>query len=382
MDGDKKYYGCIYVLWINNKPYVGQSRVLDKDYLPTQRWKRHIKDSQILNMPVSKAIRQYGIEKKEVLEYISHIDKDNGNKLLNEAEINWVFKLNSRIEQFGGIGYNCAHPGGGYPCIPHTEEHKKYMSEIMKGRKRSEETKQKIRNVLKGKPLNDTIKKNMKIGKEEAYYKKIPEKLNEWNEFYKKNGHIPKSKTSNKIESNLYYWQITLMEKKRNNILRQDIIDILDNTDGWIWEYPDEFQEQFNKWKNIVNTYNQNNLVKIKPVTNEIKKSILWVGRIRSLKKNMSPNLTENQIEQLNKCPEWSWENTTNNNFTKNYERWVLIYNKYNRRPKNNSIDKEEIKAYNWQSTIRREFKNNEKRVTNKIINILNNTEGWLWKER
>ena len=42
----------------------------------------------------------------------------------------------------------------------------------------------------------------MKIGKEEAYYKKFPDKLKEWIEFYNKYNHIPKSKTENKIESN------------------------------------------------------------------------------------------------------------------------------------------------------------------------------------
>ena len=379
---ERKYYGCIYVLWIDNKPYVGQSRVLDKDDLPTQRWKRHIADSKTLDIPVYKAIRDYGIQKKEVVEYIPYNEQENIIQLLNTAEINWVTKLNSRLEQFGGNGYNCAQPGGGYPKIPHTEEHKKYMSNLMKGRKRSEETKQKIRDVLKGKPLNDTIKQNIKKGKEEAYYKKFPNKLQEWVDFYNKNNHIPKSQTGDKIEQHLYEWHCTVRYKKQNNTLRQEIIDILNTTPGWIWEYPDEFQEQFNKWKNIIETHRETNLVKIQPRTLEIKKSILWVKRIQRLKRERSLNLTEKQIEQLNTCPEWSWENKTRDGFKKNHERWVTFYKKNNKQPTRITDDQDEKKVFIWQSYMRQNYKKGESRLTKEMIDVLNSTVGWTWEGR
>jgi hypothetical protein len=92
--------------------------------------------------------------------------------------------------------------------------------------------------------------------------------------------------------------------------------------------------------------------------------------------------ISNEQIKQLEECPNWSWKNTTINRFEQNYERWVHFYNKYNRRPKRISEDKEENKICNWQSSIRQEYKNKEKRLTDKMINLLNLTNGWKWEGR
>ena len=78
--------------------------------------------------------------------------------LLNAAEDKWVKHLNSMMPERGGNGYNTAPAGGVILHEPLSEERKKYMSEKMKGRYVSEETKQKISAANKGKILSESHK--------------------------------------------------------------------------------------------------------------------------------------------------------------------------------------------------------------------------------
>lgn len=107
------------------------------------------------------ARRKYGPVsfKYEVLERVSAPDVKTLSVLLNAAERYWVLHLSS----FGGGGYNM-NPGGGYPIIvhgPHTAETKARLSEMMRGRYVSEETRRKrslslrgSKNPMYGKPLS------------------------------------------------------------------------------------------------------------------------------------------------------------------------------------------------------------------------------------
>ena len=81
---------------LNGKKYVGQTtRTLEK------RFKEHIRD---FVSGIGREIRKYGVEnfKLEILEKCKNIDE------LNECEIFWIKKLNSRFPN----GYN-KKPGGG-----------------------------------------------------------------------------------------------------------------------------------------------------------------------------------------------------------------------------------------------------------------------------
>ena len=141
--------GVIYGGWVNGRPYVGQSRVLDEKRFPTKRRNRHLKDAESGDpLPFHRAIAKHGLEKFEVLEFIplepvddgigdvlNEIDDENDAftfeflddsplkrliAALNAAECVWIEKLNSMTPEKGGRGWNCAPGGGAFVHLPHT----------------------------------------------------------------------------------------------------------------------------------------------------------------------------------------------------------------------------------------------------------------------
>lgn len=369
--------GCIYVLWINDKPYVGQSKVLDNNRLPTKRWKQHIADSKTPKLYLHRAIHKYGIQKQEVVEYIC-VDSNDEEELiynLNTAEINWVQSLNSMIPEKGGIGYNHAPAGGVLPHEPHTEEHKKYISTIMTGRKRTEECKQKIRETLTGKPLSDTIKQNMKKAAEKRFEHIFPVRLQEWVEQYKKIGSEPNSKSKDKDEKRAGQWHSDMVKKMKHNKLNTKFIDELNNTSGWYWE-KDEFMIQFENWKIQKEKLGEESMRKLIKTDKNIKKAFIWETRIRELYRNKSEFLTEDKIKILSSCHLWSWT-LKRKKFDESVNLWSEFYKSNNRYPKRNKNNVNETSLFSWQSQMRQFYKLNK--LSNDKIEKLNFIEGWKW---
>ena len=104
---------------INNKFYIGKDTKNDPNYLGS-------------GTLLKRAIKKYGREnfKKEILEYC------HNKKHLNEREIFWINQTNAQIN-----GYNIAD--GGHGGNTYTEETKQKISELFKGRYISPETKKK-----------------------------------------------------------------------------------------------------------------------------------------------------------------------------------------------------------------------------------------------
>ena len=147
---------------INGKIYVG---ITNQGY--KIRWYKHCSDAiHDSSFPIHQAIRKYGVANftVEVLEVCENID------LLKEREQYWIKELNSRT--INGEGYNLTDGGDGTFGRKHSKETKEKIrasmmgknvgpkppgfgakvSERMKGRKTSAETRAKLSKALKGKP--------------------------------------------------------------------------------------------------------------------------------------------------------------------------------------------------------------------------------------
>lgn len=139
--------GCIYMIRCveNQKCYIGQYK---KDS-PTIRWNRHLRDAEKgSNCAIHQAIRKYGKESFQ----ISVLCLCNTQQELDQKEDEYITEYNSMIYD---NGYNMVRGGKGRaPDFHHKEEHKRKMSEFMKGREISEETKQKLSNARKGQKNN------------------------------------------------------------------------------------------------------------------------------------------------------------------------------------------------------------------------------------
>ena len=137
--------GCIYKLTCKGKSYIGQYK---KDS-PTLRWNRHVRDAEKgSKCAIHQAIRKHG---KEAFE-ISTLCVCETQQELDEKEHQYITEFNSMVCD---NGYNMVRGGKGRaPNFHHKEEHRRKMSEFMKNRIVTDETKQKLSDNRKGTTCN------------------------------------------------------------------------------------------------------------------------------------------------------------------------------------------------------------------------------------
>ena len=192
------HYNCIYMYInkINGHKYVGQAINFNR------RYKQHIHSSKNKNMkdynyPLHIAIRKYGIENFEII-----ILKENIKTqcLINLYECYYIEKYNCLSNK----NYNCSSGGSnGYSLAGKSEDELKEIyqkiSDSNKGRIVSEETKQKLSEILSdgrlkgenhpmyGKHHTEEVKEKMRKPKPDEYKQKMSEKRKgEGNPYYGK----------------------------------------------------------------------------------------------------------------------------------------------------------------------------------------------------
>jgi group I intron endonuclease len=143
---------------INGKQYVGQTINIE------DRYKQHRKDAKNKdkrpNSIFYKAIRKYGFDSFDfkVLETDIDISK------IHEREKFWIKELNTMKPN----GYNLTEGGEGTFGYRHTEESKKRMSEMRKGvpgKPKSEDVKKYLSELYKGRKLSEEQKKKISESK-------------------------------------------------------------------------------------------------------------------------------------------------------------------------------------------------------------------------
>lgn len=151
-----KKYGYIYktIDLKTGKIYIGQHKnnVFDKDYHGSGIIIKNIKRKRPMDLIT------------ELIEYCDTLD------ILNEREIYWIEYYHSCDDK---IGYNIAKGGCGRLGVVFSEETKKHLSKINKGKILSEETRKKISESNKcknkGKHLSDETKRKLSESKKGKY---------------------------------------------------------------------------------------------------------------------------------------------------------------------------------------------------------------------
>lgn len=135
---------------INGKQYVGQAVDIDK----RQRdWNCLL--CRYAGSAINNARNKYGIDAFEF-----EILKECKDDELNKWEMYYIKELNTKRP----YGYNLTDGGDGTSGFSHTEETKKKLSELHKGKHHSEEAKNKISKALKNrkrKPHSEETKKKL-----------------------------------------------------------------------------------------------------------------------------------------------------------------------------------------------------------------------------
>lgn len=134
---------------INGKLYVGKANNVER------RWGKHraaVREGA--DGLLYRAMRKYGIENFQ----IRIVDESEDEKLtLNVLEPKWIQKLKDDGHEL----YNLTEGGDGIPGLTHSDETRRKMSESQRGKKLTEDAKQKIREANLGKSHSDETRKKL-----------------------------------------------------------------------------------------------------------------------------------------------------------------------------------------------------------------------------
>lgn len=143
---------------LNGKSYVGQTITS-----LLHRWSEHKLDAKHGgNALLYRAIRKYGPDAFDlrVLEECHSIDE------LNEREQFWISELKTHSDE----GYNCTDGGQGCTGFKHSEETKQHLSEVLSGRKFSEEHRRNLSESHKGRKHTEETKQKCSIAAKRRHY--------------------------------------------------------------------------------------------------------------------------------------------------------------------------------------------------------------------
>jgi superfamily II DNA or RNA helicase len=205
-----------------------------------------------------------------------------------------------------------------------------------------------------------------------------------WNEtfnnlklFYSKNNKCANRCSMDEEEKILGVWIDTQKANKKENILTEYRIKLLETIPGWKWDLLDEkWMENYEKVKEFVKT---NNKYPSHHSKNEEEKSLgMWVGTQKQSKKgNRANNLTPKRTILLEDLPEWIWEIDLEEKWMEKYNIVKLFNKKDGKYPSQHSKDKKEKRSSLW---ISKQKSNKRKdKLTKKQIILLEKLPDWEW---
>lgn len=230
------------------------------------------------------------------------------------------------------------------------------------------------------------------------------EQCNNWLEIYNKYGYPTDTKVIKMCkERNDNYKKpqdeeiikikmaITWIEHTRNKKLSNDHKKLAEDLPEWKLRNNDtRFEVFFKAYKKFYNENNrlpkdQKNIKNVddsiieyylnnKSLNNdELEKKLYDWGRSQ---KQQESKLDSKEIKLLDSLPDWKW---SENKLTFNdlLERWKHALEKY-KKISRKSKDNDNRKAADWERSIQTKYI--KKKLTSTELNILNNTQGWQWK--
>jgi group I intron endonuclease len=205
------YITYVTICKINKKIYVGQKKILTKDF------KTYLGSG----IKIKLAIKKYGYENfyRETIEY-------NTSANIDDRETYWIAALSATDPK---IGYNIAKGGKGSAGFKHTDKHKRKLRIIGKNRTHTLATKIKIGNRNRGKKLSVEARLKMSIAKKGH----IP-----WNK-----GVVCSSETKRKISET----------KKKNGISEENIKKFIERIKG---KRPKKFKYTLSNNENYYTIFN------------------------------------------------------------------------------------------------------------------------------
>ena len=201
--------------------------------------------------------------------------------------------------------------------------------------------------------------------------------LSYWIQQYKRLERCPSCMSKDIAEAKAGRWQTHMRTafRKKEKRLTQERIDKLNSTEGWKWAEEDPFDSNLENW-----IYQYQKLEKSPSSLStdpDEKRAGIWRNTMRQHYKKKT--LTQEQIDKFNATEGWTWEDDP---FESNLENWIQQYKKLGKNPSGKSKDPKEKRAGRWQGSMRNGYRIKAKWMTQKRIDILNNTDCWAWGGR
>jgi hypothetical protein len=203
-----------------------------------------------------------------------------------------------------------------------------------------------------------------------------------WNKKYEnlkfwinENKRIPSQSSKDKNENMYGCWCNSQRQNHKNNILKEEQINKLEELVGWYWciDKNYEWNENYDKLKIWIN---ENNRYPSNSSNNTEEKYLVHWSQIQRNKKKDN-ELDNNKIELLEKIKDWHWG--IDDIWKKTYIKLTEFIEKYNKIP-SQSGDKNEKELGRWCNLQRRTKRENKLDIDRQLM--LENLNEWFWIQR
>jgi superfamily II DNA or RNA helicase len=195
------------------------------------------------------------------------------------------------------------------------------------------------------------------------YWDKLDE---QWEKHYKllcEYNDTPEHLYATKCGIKLGSWCNTRRQDKKKDKLSQEQIELLEKIPNWYW---DKSHEEWYKHYIILEEYNDT------PSQSYVTKCGFRLGGWCSKQRQRKCNLTQEQIELLEKIPNWYWDK-----LEEEWEKNYTILEEYNDIPSQSYVTPDGIHLGCWTTTQRQNKKKNK--LSKERIELLEKIPNWYW---
>jgi len=204
----------------------------------------------------------------------------------------------------------------------------------------------------------------------------------QWQDVYKKlqlelrlnNGMMPKSFSNGKLSA----WITRQRKLFSRDELAEDRINLLDELEGWSWDYQEIKQSNWNEMFKILGEFVDETghaRVRDKSTFRGVKLGT-WVAVQR--RRKVEGTITEVQCKLLEALPRWSW-NPIEDDWNEAYQR-LLTFLETNGHIRPGRGNASESELSQWIGVQRTAFK--DQKISQERIALLESIEGWTWSAR
>lgn len=198
-------------------------------------------------------------------------------------------------------------------------------------------------------------------------------RLEECVQMYEKLGRYPSKRTEDTNEKSVGIWINNQRSYYKRKTLSQERIEKLEQLSWWKWKKDDTWEQQLKIWIQQYQKLGRNPSKKSQNI--DEKHAGQWQSDQR--KHYNRGTLSQERIEKLEKLVWWKWEK--DETWEPQRQNWMQEFQRLGKNPSIMSQNQNEKCAAQWQGNQRNKYRKGV--MSEKRIELLNDTPGWKWEE-